>query len=334
MKKLFVCLLAIGVTGCTYNPLADKTLRAGFGEPLPAGPEVKITFFGNSTLLISDGQKSLLVDGFFSRPGPLDTLFSRIEPDPAELDKALRHIPRVDAILVGHAHHDHSLDATEVAGRMDTTVIGSRAFENLYNGSGGPENGSRIEVVPPSGRTFDEFKPFTVHFIPSRHVHPHWFPQRLIKPDITAPLKMPAHYTQFGCGDVFALYIEHDEGDIAITTTAAAVENQFRGRPADVVFLGIGLLSKESDDDQALYWRETVERPDPDLTVLIHWDSFTRPLDKGLRPGLGESSRKLMKIVKAKAGPRKLRVLNLGESVQISGGSVYCPAPSPGSPGT
>jgi L-ascorbate metabolism protein UlaG (beta-lactamase superfamily) len=327
MKKLLALLVALGSFSCTYNPLGDRDLRTAVGEPLGAGPALEITYFGNSTLLISDGKTVLLVDGFFSRPGALKTLFGRIGPNGRTLDKELRDIPRPDAVLVGHAHHDHALDATEVAGRYDTMVIGSRAFANLYQGSAGPENGSQLKVIPASGGTLPQIGEFIVHFAPSDHVIDYYFVQRIIKADITGPLTMPARYYEFGCGDVFALHIHHPQGKVVITTTAGARQAQFAGRKADVVFLGVGLLTKESPEKQERYWKETVEVTNPDLIVPVHWDSFMRKLSKGLRPGLGESSKKLMDLVKAKAGSRRVRVLDVRESVRIQGGKVYCPEP-------
>jgi L-ascorbate metabolism protein UlaG (beta-lactamase superfamily) len=334
MKKLFVLLIALGSCSCTYNPLADRELRSAVGEPLGAGSALEITYFGNSTLLIDDGKTCLLVDGFFSRPGPLKTLFGKIGPERLLLEAELRKIKRPEAVLVGHSHHDHALDATAVADYFQTMVVGSRSFANLYHGSHAPDRASRLEVIPPGGATLPRIGKFTVHFAPSDHVVPYWFVQRSIKPDINAPLSMPAHYTKFGCGDVFAIHIDHPQGKIVITTTAGAKQGQFGGRKADVVFLSVGLLTKESTNNQNLYWHETVEATKPKLIVPVHWDDFSRKLSRGLKPGPGESSKKLMTLVKGKAGTRDVRVLNVRESIRIRHGRVYSPKPAAGSPGS
>ena len=328
LKAVFALLLALCCSSCTYNPLHDPTLRARIGEPLGAAAAVNITYFGNSTLLISDGKTSLLVDGFFSRPGPLKTLFGKIGPDAEVLNRELQRIRSVDAVLVGHSHHDHALDASFVAEHFRATIAGSRSFANLHEGSRPREAKSRLKVIPPTGATL-KFGEFVVRFAPSDHAVPYWLPQRIIKPRISAPLAMPAHYTEFGCGDVFALHIAHRRhGSIAITTTAGSKRRQFGGRKADVVFVSVGMLTKQSPDHQERYWRETVELSEPDLIVPVHWDSFNRKLSNGLKPGPGESARKLMSYVKTKAGNRDVRVLNVRECVRMQNGKVYCPEPT------
>lgn len=137
---------------------------------------------------------------------------------------------------------------------------------------------------------------------------------------------MPAHYSKFKCGDVFALHISHPEGNIAVTTSAGAKPGQLSGCRADVLFVGVGLLSKERPEQQKLYWRETVEATEPDLIVPVHWDNFARKLSKGLKPSaLIENPRAVMDVVKREAAGRKVRVMDLRESLWIRKGRVYCP---------
>ena len=61
----------------------------------PAGPDatagaVTVRFSGTSTLLFSDGDTEWMVDGWFTRPGPLQTLFGEVVPDPDARNEALR----------------------------------------------------------------------------------------------------------------------------------------------------------------------------------------------------------------------------------------------------
>ena len=243
-----VSVLAFG--SCTsYNPLADLTLRRPVGNGSPPESGVKVMFLGNSTLHLDDGETSLLVDGFLSRPGVLKTLFGKVEPDPnvirTELAKA--RITRLDAVLVGHAHHDHALDATPIAETFGAEAVGSESFANIYRGSRRPGTTREPSVIPSQGGT-RSFGRFRVTFAPSEHVHSHSFVQRAVEGHITEPLALPAHYSHFKCGDVFALHIAHPDGAIVVTTTAGAKIDQFRGKRADVIFLAVGLLSKETTD--------------------------------------------------------------------------------------
>jgi L-ascorbate metabolism protein UlaG (beta-lactamase superfamily) len=333
MKNVFLLLLSLGFTACsTYNPLRDDpSLRAPIGAASTGDPGVRITFFGNTTLLIDDGTTYLLVDGYFSRPGPLKTLFTKIGPDHATIAAELGRggITRVDAVLVGHSHYDHALDATAVADHFHATVAGSRAFEQIYRNAHAPGGATGLEVIPRQGRTLT-FGEFRVHFARSRHVGAHSYLQRIIKNDITAPLSMPAHYTEFGCGDVFALHISHQRhGNVLVTTTAGTEEGQLGGRRARIVFLGVGLLTKESPQNQNRYWRETVERRHPAVIVPVHWDNFSRKLADGLAPSSAENSQELMALVKGKAGNRAVRILDWKESIWIRHGRVFFPGLAP-----
>lgn len=325
---LIAAVLGLGMSACSnYDPLKDNCLRKPIGSPVSGRNAVKITYFGNTTLLIEDNETALLVDGFVSRPGAVKTLFGRIAPEPAELDKV--NFKRVDAILVGHAHHDHALDATALADRMETLVVGSRSFANIYCGSHEAGRKSRLRVIPEAGDTVRVGR-FQVAFCPSCHVGSHSIVQRLIEGEIEKPFSMPAHYSAFKCGEVFALHISHPEGSFVVTTTAGAKPGQLRGRHADAVFLGVGLLSKESPEKQRKYWNETVVATNPDAVVPVHWDNFARKLAAGLKPtGIAESPRASMDLVKTLAGNRKLRLLDLREKVYISRGEVYIPPPRP-----
>ena len=332
--QLLPLLLALGFSACsTYHPLRDDALRHPIGHAPASKSAVTVTFLGNTTLHIRDGETSLLVDGFLSRPGLLKTFLWQIGPDSKviheELDRA--GIGKVDAVLVGHAHHDHALDATMIADCHGAHVVGSESFAQIYRGSHEPGSPGKLSVVPKDGDIYT-FGRFTVTFAPSDHVSSlpglKGIPQRAVEGCIKTPLKMPAYFSEFKCGEVFALHIAHPEGEIVVTTTAGAKPGQLRGKHADVLFLGVGLLSKESPRKQETYWRETVGATHPDVIVPVHWDNFTRKLSSGLKPSaLAEDPRAPMTLVKQNAGTREVRVLDRGETVTIHHGHVFIPPP-------
>jgi L-ascorbate metabolism protein UlaG (beta-lactamase superfamily) len=333
MKKAVVSVLAaLGLSACTYNPLNDNDLRQAIGQAPPSEPAVKVTYFGNTTLLIQDGTTSLLVDGFFSRPGTVRTLFGKIGPDETVLNRELDRagIDSVDAILVGHSHHDHALDATELADRFEKKVIGSESFAQIYRGSHRAGRNSTLVTVPTDGVSFP-FGEFKVTFVPSAHVRSFNFVQRLIEGSITAPLQMPARFSDFKCGNVYALHISHPQGNIVVTTTAGAAPGELRASDhnADVAFLSTGFLSKETPEARTSYWKETVEATEAKVVVPVHWDNFARKLSRGLRPPpfFVDRPQPAMDFIKHEAGARPVRVLDVGESIWISGHQVYCPRP-------
>jgi L-ascorbate metabolism protein UlaG (beta-lactamase superfamily) len=337
-----VCILAgLGLTACSsYNPLRDDAdLRREIGTGPPSPGAVQVTYFGNTTLLIRDGTTTLLVDGFFSRPGFLQTFFGNIGPR-GDVDAKLRSIGvnHIDAILVGHAHHDHALDATELADRYETQVIGSASFAQIYGGSHRAGRNSTLVRVPADGTPFEtphENGAFKVRFVRSEHIRSFSFIQRMIEGHIEQPLHLPARFSRFKCGHVYALHIYHPQGSILVTTTAGAAPGALQPSQhnANVAFLSTGFLSKETPAGRQTYWQETIEatqeNDSANVVVPVHWDNFTRKLSDGLQPppSFVDRAKPVMDFIKSKAERRRVRVLDVGESIWISDGQVYCPPP-------
>lgn len=317
-----------------YTPLEDRCLRPPDSSAI-AEPGVRATFLGNTTIFVSDGETNLMVDGFFSRPGILKTLFGKVGPNRTVIEQRLECIgirgidskDSLDAILVGHAHHDHALDAVAVAEITNAQVMGNESYRFIHEGSGGNTDKEHLFTVPSDGNLWERtnrYGKFTVSFLPSGHVGSHNFLQSMVEGHIEEPLKMPAHFSNFKSGDVFAIHIAHPHGNLLVTTTAGTEAGSTQGYRADVVFLGVGLLSKESLDRQDAYWKEYVEDVKAKLIIPVHWDSFNRQLARGLKPSrfLARDVEDSMRFVKKKGQGRRVRVLDLGESVLLRNGQI------------
>jgi len=319
-------LLALLHASCvSYTPIDDPELRPLEAIPL-SGEGVKATYFGNTTIFISDGETSLLVDGFVSRPGKLRTFLGKIGPDEGVLGSWLKRVGIdergcLDAVLVGHAHHDHSLDASTIAMKTGAVVMGNESVCHIHRGVYGSDDD--FVLVDESGLS-RRFGKFTVTFVPSDHVGAHYFPQRKVRGRIEDTLHMPSRYTNFKCGDVFAIHIAHPDGSILVTTTAGSKEGETLkfGIQADAVFLGIGLLSRESAEAQNAYWKEYVDSVGPKMVIPVHWDDFSRKLSKGLKPPLYDDIKKSLTFVKDKASGRKVRILDVEESIILQDGDA------------
>jgi L-ascorbate metabolism protein UlaG (beta-lactamase superfamily) len=277
-----------------------------------AGPAVTATFFGVSTLAISDGTTTLVTDGFFTRPGLLRTLTGTIEPDPAIVKEALARggVTRASAVFTVHSHYDHAMDAPLVAARLGATLIGSASTANIARGVRLPESLIRV-VTPGQPMPFGDFE---VTLLESKH-----FPHGMAMGEITSPLVPPARAMAYKEGGSYSVLIRHPLGTLLVQASSGWKEGALAGRHADVVFLGTaGLGTKEADYTET-YLREVVDATGARLVVPIHWDDFSRPLTEPLvaMPRLLDDLDLTMSRLTAHFGQRGVRVAFLPAFVPV-----------------
>ena len=286
MRRILLTLLLLLVLGAGWllyrlndRPSLDPyaTLWLASEAPAGAGPRVSVTFLGVTTLLISDGETSLLTDGFFTRPPKSSVLLGRIAPDPDLIARSLERagIHELAAVIAVHSHYDHAMDSPEVARRTGALLVGSESTANIGRGVGFPEQ--RIHVVQPGEPV--RWGGFTVTAIPSKH-----FPHGMAMGEIRAPLVPPASPMDYLEGGSFSLLVAHAAGTLLVQGSAGWQEGALAGRHADVVLLGIGGLGSRDETYREDYWRAVVGAVGPRCVIPIHWDDFTLPLSAPLEP--------------------------------------------------
>lgn len=281
VRNAIVGVLLVGIPAAAWV-WQDRPSVTALDPPeewMPAAPGsgVTVTWFGVSTLLFDDGQTQLLVDGFFSRPSLLDVLLDRkVSSDAATINYMLDAygISKLAAVVTAHSHFDHAMDAGAVAVRTDAVVMGSESTANIARGAGVPENHIRT-ATDTLAETFGQF---TVRMIRTRHAPASRRGEPPIPGKITSPLVQPAAISSWKEGDSYSIVIEHPLGNALVQASSGFVEDALKDIQADVVFLGIALLTKMDDEYVRSYWRETVVKPGASKIIAVHYDDFLQPL--------------------------------------------------------
>ncbi|MDX1803675.1 MAG: MBL fold metallo-hydrolase [Alcanivorax sp.] len=245
--------------------------------------QVRVTYLGTATLLISDGKTRLLTDGYFSRAGLGKVLFGKLAPDAARIDRSLKQagITHVDDIMVLHSHFDHAMDSAEVAKRTGARLLGSASTVMVARGAHLPA--ARITRVTP-GKPY-HFGDFTVTFVPARHV-PLPAPVEALtgKGEITRPLVPPAPVGAWQEGQCYALVIHHPNGSLLVVGSAGYVPGALQGYQADYAFIASASLGKQSTAYQQAFFDNTVKAVGADTVIPVHWDNFFTELSPRVQP--------------------------------------------------
>ncbi len=275
------------------DPAVDPGWALSASPVVPDG-SVTVRWSGTSTLLFSDGETKWMVDGWFTRFGPLEFLFSKIAPDVEAIARGLErnHVASADELAVVipiHSHFDHAMDAPEVARRTGAILLGSESTANIGRGWGLDESQIQIAV----DREPIRFGRFTITLIETNHfVFPNaaLAKRALEDPLIDEPLVPPVGAMEYRVGQPYAIHVSHPAGRWLIQGSAGYIEGGLSDFDADVVFLGVGGLGAQTENYREDYWRETVTATGANHVIPIHWDSLTGPAEGPLTGSVRASS--------------------------------------------
>lgn len=240
--------------------------------PRKDGRAVRVRWLGTAGFEISAGGSSILIDPYVTRAPFRACVMRPLEPDLAQI---ARITPQADAILLGHTHFDHAMDAPVIARRTGATVFGSKSAVALCRASLVPETRLVDVERATSERPFEaEIGPFRLRFAPSAHSR--FALGRVPFPgDIQDCDHVPLRTERYRCGAVFRVEIEVFGRTIVHLGSAELVERA--APPKDVDLLLLCVAGWQSSDR----FPERVARAlDPKAVLLSHWDNFFLPLDQ------------------------------------------------------
>jgi len=237
--------------------------------------EVRLRWLGAAGFALEHAGQILLIDPYVTRASLRRCALGRMRPDSAAI---ARHVPRADAIVVGHTHFDHVLDVPEIARRSGATVFGSRSAAALCLSAGVPAD--RVEVVQRDATEAPverEVGPFRLRFVPSAH-------SRLLlgrvpfPGDIADCADIPMRAGAYKCGAVFGVEIRVAGRVIYHMGSAELVDAHVRVRNVDLLLLCVAGWAASRDLPERVGRRLA-----PGAVLLSHWDNFLRPIGEPAR---------------------------------------------------
>jgi L-ascorbate metabolism protein UlaG (beta-lactamase superfamily) len=247
----------------------------------------------------------ILIDPYLTRASLPRCLLAPLRTD---RDAVRRHVPRADAVIVGHTHFDHALDVPFIARSTGARVFGSRSAAALCLASGVAAD--RVEIVErdAGGPVEREVGPFALRFVPSAHSA--FLLGRVPFPgDIADCTDVPMRADEYRCGAVFGVEIRVAGRTIVHLGSAEMLDAGARPKNIDLLLLCVAGWTSSRDLPERVGRRLA-----PGAVLLSHWDDFLRPLDRDTRmlPAM-QMPRLVDRLARAVNGVRVGTVGILGE---------------------
>jgi L-ascorbate metabolism protein UlaG (beta-lactamase superfamily) len=188
--------------------------------PIDPTHDVSLTYLGTAGFVVRGRGRTLVLDPYVSRPGLWATLTQPLVSDARLVERLL---PEADDVLVGHAHHDHVLDAPALCLRTGARLIGSRATCMVGRAAGVPAK----QLRETAGREAIESGAFTLTGLPSRHGKA-VFGRVPLPGDLVAPPRWPPRVHDLRHGLVLNWHLEVEGFSIVHVDSADFIDGSSR----------------------------------------------------------------------------------------------------------
>ena len=220
---------------------------------------MSLTFrwLGVAGVELKTGGQVLALDPFFTRPS-ITRMLGPVSPDPS---LAAEKLPECNVVLVTHSHYDHLVDVPEVLRHTGAVAYGSPNTCRLLRMLGTPE--AQVNEVQVGDKLL--LGAFKVEVINGQHspIPFGWIFNGRLRPGLQPPLRVQDYRMDVCLGYCITV--------MGMRVLICAAEPQ----PAQVLFT----VAQESKK----YYLRLFKGVQPRIFIPIHWDNFTRPLNKPLR---------------------------------------------------
>lgn len=237
-----------------------------------SGASLIIRWMGTAAHVIESQTTRVAIDPFVTRPGLRRVLGAPLAPDEREvLD---RFGTRLDAVLCGHSHYDHLLDAPLVARATGAKLVGSRTTCAFGRAAGLTES-QLVEVPPEGARVY--IGDLAVRFVPSLHGRI-LFGRVPFPGEVEHVASLPARAGSYRMGGAYGMLIRSPDGaSVYHNGSADLVDAELAGERADVLL--VGLAGRQGTRG---YVERLLHALGPKVVLPTHHDAFFAPLAWGV----------------------------------------------------
>lgn len=235
------------------------------GLPLPNGLELE--WLGTSGFRLRYQGFQLLIDPYLTRVPLSAVLRGRVVPP--SMQRIHKHLEGADAILIGHTHFDHALDAPKISELFGCPVYGSRSTANLMALHGQEHAMHEVENYK-----VYELGPFEVTFVPSVHSKLFLGLSVPYSGDVCCDHFDDLTPSAYKCGQVFGIHIRVAGTTFYHQGSADLIEEAMRHKGVDFFLAGIagrGFTRNYAD--------RILRSLQPKVVVPNHYDNFFHPLE-------------------------------------------------------
>lgn len=249
---------------CTFTSACSCASRPAVGtSTAPAESRgIELTYLGTAGWELRVASSALLVDPYFTRVD-VDDEDAPLAPNEALVAKiAPTH---ADAILIGHSHHDHLLDAPFLAKRTGAKLVGSESTLNVGRAAGVREDA----LVHVSGGESIQIGPFAIRVL--RGLHSGTGAElATIKREIHLPLRKG----DYAIGTTLQYLVRAGGHEVLFIGSANFIEDELAGVHPSVAIVATAL--REEVPDYTCRLMRVLGSPPVVLTN--HFDAHWEPL--------------------------------------------------------